>query len=80
MIMTSNVVIAIVLIVIAAAAYFINLFSGKEEDSVSNTLILTGISLIASGIPAISDAVVDCIFSFCRFNPLKMKTDICLEQ
>ena len=60
--MTSNVVIAIVLIVIAAAAYFINLFSGKEEDSVSNTLILTGISLIASGIPAISDAVVDCIF------------------
>lgn len=62
MIMTSNVVIAIVLIVIAAAAYFINLFSGKEEDSVSNTLILTGISLIASGIPAISDAVVDCIF------------------
>lgn len=60
--MISNVVIAIVLIVIAAAAYFINLFRGKEEDSVSNTLILTGISLIASGIPAISDAVVDCIF------------------
>ena len=32
MIMISNVVIAIVLIVIAAAAYFINLFRGKEED------------------------------------------------
>lgn len=60
--MTSNVVIAIILIVTAAIAYFINLFRGKEEDSVSNALISTGISLIASGIPALSDAVVDGIF------------------
>ena len=71
MIMISNVVIAIVLIVIAAAAYFINLFRGKEEDSVSNTLILTGISLIASGIPAISDAVVDCIFQLLSLQSLE---------
>lgn len=60
--MTSNVVIAIILIVIATIAYFINLFRGKEEDSVSNTLIFTGVSLIASGISALSDAVVDGIF------------------
>ena len=60
--MTSNVVIAIVLIVIATAAYFINLLRGKEEDSVSYTLLSTGVSLIVSGIPAISDTVVDAIF------------------
>lgn len=60
--MTPNFIIAIILVIIAVVAYFINLFRGKEEDSVSNTLISTGIMLIASGIPTISDAVIDFIF------------------
>lgn len=60
--MTLNSVIAIVLIVIAAAVYFINMFRGKEENSVSNTLIFTGVPLILSGVPAISDAVIYGIF------------------
>lgn len=67
-VMTYNVIIAIVLIAIAAVVYFINLFRGKEEDSVSNTLTFTGIGLIASGIPTISDAAIDAIFQLLKFQ------------
>ena len=66
--MTYNIAIAIVLIAIAAVVYFINLFRGKEEDSVSNTLAFTGIGLIASGIPTISDAAIDAIFQLLKFQ------------
>lgn len=60
--MTENIIIAIIFIAIIVVIYFINWIKGKEENSVSNTLISTGCLLIASGIPAISDAIVDGIF------------------
>lgn len=60
--MTYNTIIAIVLIVVTLIAYLISWLKGKEENSVSTTLFSTGVLLIASGIPAISDAAVDAIF------------------
>lgn len=54
--MTENIIIAIIFIAIIVVIYFINWIKGKEENSVSNTLISTGCLLIASGIPAISDS------------------------
>lgn len=60
--MNSNVIIVVILIIIATTIYLINLFKGKEENCVSNIMISTGVSLIASGIPALTDAVIDGIF------------------
>lgn len=60
--MTENVIIAIIFIAIIGGIYFINWIKGKEENSVSNTLISTGCLLIASGVPDVSDAIIDSIF------------------
>lgn len=60
--MNVNFIIAILFIAIAVFTYFVNWIKGREENSVSNTLITTGCLLIASGVPSLADIIFNGIF------------------
>lgn len=68
--MTLNVFIAVSLMVIVAIAYFVDRVKGEKEESVSNTLIFSGTTLIVatSGIETF-DTVTDLIFQLLSLKP-----------
>ena len=59
--MTENSIILIILIALLIINVIISAFSGKEEKTISGTLISSGITLIMSGIPELSEMILGII-------------------
>ena len=61
--MTENSIILTILIALLIINVIITAFSGKEEKTISGTLISSGIALIMSGIPELSEMILGLIAS-----------------
>ena len=59
--MNGNSVIIIILIAVAITSFFISLVLNKEEKTITNTLISSGIALILSGIPTFEELILGII-------------------
>ena len=66
--MTGNSIIIIVLIAVAIISFSISLVLNKEEKTITNTLIASGIALIMSGIPTFEELILGIIAALFKFQ------------